>query len=166
MSEPKRGKKIKLIQGQSVLNLNGNNKKRRRPTGEDYSLCKRRNSLPDLTEIHSTEDTHDSKVTDITKTMSNIQVEASNRNMLEEIKKMEERLSEKITSNKDKEIAELEERLNNNIRNTIDASIKDALQVMQTSLCTAVQNNSTIKTHTAEIQGLKEENLRLNRKVQ
>ena len=166
MSEPKRGKKIKLIQGQSVLNLTGNNKKRRRLTGEDYSLCKRRNSLPDLTEIHSTEDTHDSKVTDITKTMLNIHVEASNRNMLKEIQKMEERLSEKITSNKDKEIAELEERLNNNIRNTIDASIKDALQVMQTSLCTAVQNNSTIKTHTAEIQGLKEENLRLNRKVQ
>ena len=162
MSEPKRGKKIKLIQGQSVLKLDGNNKKRRRPTGEDFSLSKRRNSLPDLTEIHSTKDTHESKVTDITKTMSNIQVEANNRNMLEEIKKMEERLSEKITSNKDKEIAELEERLNNNIRNTIDASIKDALQVMQTSLCTAVQNNSTIKTHTVEIQGLKEENLRLN----
>ena len=166
MSEPKRGKKIKLIQGQSVLKLDGNNKKRRRPTGEDFSLSKRRNSLPDLTEILNTKDTHDSKVTDITKTMSNIQVEANNRNMLEEIKRMEERLSEKITSNKDKEIAELEERLNNNIRSTIDASIKDALQVMQTSLCTAVQNNSTIKTHTAEIQGLKEENLRLNRKVQ
>ena len=83
--------------------------------------------------------------------MSNIQVEASNKNMLEEIKKMEERLSEKITINKDKEISELEECLNNNIRNTIDASIKDALQVMQKSLCTAVQNNSTIKTHTAEM---------------
>ena len=119
-----------------------------------------------MTEIHSIEDTHNTKVTEITKTMSNIQVEASNKNMLEEIKKMEERLSEKITSNKDKEISELEERLNNNIRNTIDASIKDALQVMQTSLCTAVQSNSTIKTHTAEIQGLKEENLRLNQKVQ
>ena len=44
---------------------------------------------------------------------------------------MEERLSEKITSNKDKEISELEERLNNNIRSTIDAFIKDALKVMQ-----------------------------------
>ena len=37
---------------------------------------------------------------------------------------------------------------------------------MQTSLCTAVQNNTTVKSHSAEIQGLKEENLRLNQKVQ
>ena len=138
MSEPRRGRKIKLIQGQSVLSLNGNNKKRRRPTGEDHSLSKRRNSLPDLTDIHSMEDTHDSKVSEITKTMSNIQVEANNISMLEEIKKMEERLSEKITSNKDKGISELEEHLNNNIRSTIDASIKDALQAMQTPLSTAV----------------------------
>ena len=98
--------------------------------------------------------------------MSNIQVESNAMNMLEEIKKMEERLSEKITSNKDKEISELEERLNNNIRSTINTSIKDALQVMQTLLCTAVQNNTTVKSHSTEIQGLKEENLRLNRKVQ
>ena len=41
--------------------------------------------------------------------MSNIQVESNAMNMLEEIKKMEEQLSEKITSNKDKEISELEE---------------------------------------------------------
>ena len=60
----------------------------------------------------------------------------------------------------------MEERLNNNIRSTIDASIKDALQVMQTSLCTAVQNNTTIKAHSDEIQGLKDENLRWSRKVQ
>ena len=86
--------------------------------------------------------------------------------MLEEIKKMEERLSEKITSNKDKEISELEERLNNNIRSTIDASIKDALKVMQATICTAVQNNPIIKSHSEEIQGLRNENLRLNRKVQ
>ena len=37
---------------------------------------------------------------------------------------------------------------------------------MQTSICTAVQNNATVKSHSTEIQGLKEENLRLNRKVQ
>ena len=37
---------------------------------------------------------------------------------------------------------------------------------MQTSLCTAVQNNTMVISHSAEIQGLKEENLRLNRKVQ
>ena len=79
---------------------------------------------------------------------------------------MEEQLTEKITSNKDKEISDLEERLNNNIRSTIDTSIKDALLVMQTSICTAVQNNATVKSHSTEIQGLKEENLRLNRKVQ
>ena len=41
--------------------------------------------------------------------MSNIQVESNAMNMLEEIKKMEERLTEKITSNKDKEISDLEE---------------------------------------------------------
>ena len=37
---------------------------------------------------------------------------------------------------------------------------------MQTSICTAVQNNAMVKSHSTEIQGLKEENLRLNRKVQ
>ena len=47
--------------------------------------------------------------------------------MLHEIKKMEERLSEKITTSKDQEITEMEERLNNNIRTTIDTFIKDAL---------------------------------------
>ena len=71
-----------------------------------------------------------------------------------------------MTSNKEKEISELEERLNNNIRSTINASIKDTLKVMQTTICTAVQNNPTIKSHSEEIQGLKNENLRLNRKVQ
>ena len=166
MSELRKSRKIKLIQGQSVLSINSNNKKRRRPTGENHSVSKRRNSLPDLTNINSVEDAQDTKITEITKTMSNIQVESNAMNMLEEIKKMEERLSEKITSNKDKEISDLEERLNNNIRSTIDTSIKDALLVMQTSICTAVQNNATVKSHSTEIQGLKEENLRLNRKVQ
>ena len=118
--------------------------------------------------MHNIEDTHQNEVSEITATMSKFQVEssASANSMLEEIKKMEERLSEKITSNKDKEISELEERLNNNIRSTINASIKDALKVMQTTICTAVQNNPTIKSHSEEIQGLKNENLRLNRKVQ
>ena len=166
MSDSRRGRKLKLIQGQSTLNISGNNKKRRRPTGENLSINKRRNSLPDLTNTHSITNTHEMKVREITATMSNIQVETTTApNMLEEIKKMEERLSEKITSNKDKEISELEERLNNNIRSTIDASIKDALKVMQTSLCTAVQTNPTIQKHTNEIRDLKDENLRLNRKV-
>ena len=168
MSEPRRGRKIKLLHGQTVLSISNKNKKRRRPTGENHSTNKRRNSLPDLSNVHNSEDIHQNEVSEITTMMSNFQVEPSNSAniMLEEIKKMEERLSEKITSNKDKEISELEERLNNNIRNTIDASIKDALKVMQTTICTAVQNNVTIWSHSKEIQGLRSENLRLNRKVQ
>ena len=168
MSEPRRGRKIKLLHGQTVLSLSNKNKKRRRPTGENHSTNKRRNSLPDLSNVHNSEDIHQNKVSEITTMMSNFQVEppTSANSMLEEIKKMEERLSEKITSNKDKEISELEERLNNNIRNTIDASIKDALKVMQATICTAVQNNPIIKSHSEEIQGLRSENLRLNRKVQ
>ena len=165
MSEARRGCRLKLIQGQGVLNITGN-KKRRRLTGDNQIVSKRRNSLPDLTDLDNIEDYQDKNISKITETMSSIQVESNAMNMLAEIKKMEERLSEKITSNKDKEITELEERLNNNIRCTIDSSIKDALQVMQTSLCTAVQNNPTVKRHSAELQGLKEENLRLNRKVQ
>ena len=168
MSEPRRGRKIKLLHGQTVLSLSNKNKKRRRPTGENHSTNKRRNSLPDLSNVHNSEDTHQNEVSEITTMMSKFQVEpsTSTNSMLEEIKKMEERLSEKITSNKDKEISELEERLNNNIRSTIDASIKDALKVMQATICTAVQNNPTIKSHSEEIQGLRSENLRLNRKVQ
>ena len=165
MSEARKGRRLKLIQGQSVLNITGN-KKRRRLTGDNQIVSKRRNSLPDLTNLDNIEDSQDKNISKITETMSSIQVESNALNMLAEIKKMEERLSEKITSNKEKEISELEERLNNNIRCTIDSSIKDALQVMQTSLCTAVQNNPTGKSHSAELQGLKEENLRLNRKVQ
>ena len=156
MSEPRRGRKIKLLHGQTVLSISNKNKKRRRPTGENHSTNKRCNSLPDLSNVHNSDDIHQNEVSEITTMMSNFQVEPSNSAniMLEEIKKMEERLSEKITSNKDKEISELEERLNNNIRNTIDASIKDALKVMQTTICTAVQNNATIKSHSEEIQGL------------
>ena len=37
---------------------------------------------------------------------------------------------------------------------------------MQSSICTSVQNIPTIKSHSKEIEGLREENLRLNRKVQ
>ena len=39
------------------------------------------------------------------------------------------------------------------------------MKVMETSLCTAVQTNPTIQKHNNEIKDLKEENLRLNRKV-
>ena len=37
---------------------------------------------------------------------------------------------------------------------------------MQTSICTAVQNNPLIQSHNQEIKGLREENFWLNRKVQ
>ena len=86
--------------------------------------------------------------------------------MLNEIIKMEERLSAQITTGKDKELSKIEERLNNNIKNTIDMSIKDALKVMQTSLNSVVEKNPTIKSHSTEIRNLKDENSRLNRKVQ
>ena len=86
--------------------------------------------------------------------------------MLREIKKMEEWLSEKITTSKDQDLSEMEERLNNNIRSTIDTSIKDALKVIQTSLNTTVENNATVISHTIELKGLRDENSRLNRKVQ
>ena len=83
-----------------------------------------------------------------------------------EIKKMEERLSEKITMSKDQEVIDMEERLNNNIRTTIYTSIKDALRVIQTSLNSYVENNPPINSHSAQLKDLRDENSRLNRKVQ
>ena len=102
--------------------------------------------------------------------LSTIQIKDTNTStsspMLEEIMKMELRLTARITTNRDKDISEMETRLNANIKSTIDSSIKDALKVMQTSLCTVVQNNPLMQSHSTEIKGLREENLRLNRKVQ
>ena len=97
MSEPRRGRKIKLLHGQTVLSLSNKNKKRRRPTGENHSTNKRHNSLPDLSNVQNSEDIHQNKVSEITTMMSNFEVEppTSANSMLEEIKKMEERLSEK-----------------------------------------------------------------------
>ena len=83
MSEPRNRWKIKLIQGQGVLSINSNNKKRRRPTGENQTVSKRRNSLPDLTNIRGVDESQDTKITEITKTMSNIHVETNAMNMLE-----------------------------------------------------------------------------------
>ena len=86
MSELRRGRKLKLIQGQSTLTISGNNKKRRRPTGDNLSFNKRRNSLPDLTNADNTANLHEKELNGITATMSNIQVEATTApNMLEEI---------------------------------------------------------------------------------
>ena len=79
---------------------------------------------------------------------------------------MEERLSAQIMTSKDKELSEIEERLNNNIKKTINTSIKDALKVMQTSFNSVVETNPIIKSHSTEIRNLKDENYRLNQKVQ
>ena len=55
MSEARKGCRLKLIQGQSVLNITGN-KKRIRLTGDNQIISKRRNSLPDLTNLDNIED--------------------------------------------------------------------------------------------------------------
>ena len=125
MSTSRRQNKIKLIQGQTTLDKT-NNKKRRRSTGENNSISKRRNSIPDSSQVYDTADTDNTELDEVTVTMSNVHIESAcnTSTMFDEIKKMEERLSEKITCNKDKEISELEERLNNNIRSMIDASIR------------------------------------------
>ena len=126
-------------------------KKRRRSTGEKTQVTKKRNLPSD-------------PILAINSTMADPKLDSNSATnaMLCEIKKMEERLSEKITTSKEHE----KERLNNNIRSTIDTSIKDALRVIQTSLNTAVENNVTVHSHTLELKGLRDENSRLNRKVQ
>ena len=174
MSSSRKSKKIKpinpeeqpqirqfILDNQSPIpNIEGSHKKKhRRSTEEGLVHSKRRNSIPDLLpqqEVALSETESDCELTD---TMSST-------NMLEEIKKMEARLGDKITENKDKEIAQMEERLNNNIKTTIDNSIKEVLQTMQASICTAVQSNLIIQQHSAEITGLKAENIWLSRKVQ
>ena len=81
MSEARRGRRLKLIQGQSVLNITGN-KKRRRLMGDNQIISKRRNSLPDLTDLDNIEDSQDKNISKITETMSSIQVESNAMNML------------------------------------------------------------------------------------
>ena len=102
--------------------------------------------------------------------MANVRVQDSTTSatnpVLEEIMKMEARLTASITTNRDKDMSEIETRLNANIKSTIDTSIKEAIQTMQTSICSAVQNNPQIKAHSIELKGLREENSRLNRRVQ
>ena len=151
-------------------------KKRRRSTGEKSQAKKRLDSpcglkSPNPSLLLDTNSNTDSQE-HIACKLSSIYMEETNSStnltspMLDEIRKMEARLTASITTNRDKEISEMETRLNANIRSTIDSSIKDALKVMQTSICTAVQNNPLIQTHNVEIKGLREENIRLNRKVQ
>ena len=105
--------------------------------------------------------TTDNKMTDTQEKTNN-----TTSIMLAEIMKMEERLATKITSSKDQGLSDMEERLNNNIRSTIDSSIKDALKVMQNSLNTTVEKNPIVHSHSMELKNLRDENSRLNRKVQ
>ena len=146
-------------------------KKRRRSTGEKPIAQKRADSVsnpPSPNKVPSELNTKDNE--QIVNKMSKIGVQdfnpSTNSPMLDEIMKMEARLTASITTNRDKDISEMEMRLNANIRSTIDTSIKEALQVMQTSICSAVQNNPQIKAHSTELKGLREENIRLNRKIQ
>ena len=103
MSTSQRKNKIKLIQGQTTLDKS-NNKKRRRSTGEKNSINKRCNSIPDSSQVYDTVDTDNTDLSEVTVTMSNIHVEsASNTSTrLNEIKKMEERLSEKLLATRTK----------------------------------------------------------------
>ena len=151
-------------------------KKRRRSTGEKSQAKKRVDSpcgpktLVSSPQLDIT--THIDNQNNIACTLSKMNMEETNSSasstspMLDEIMKMEARLTASITTNRDKEISDMEARLNSNIKSTIDTSIKNALKVMETSICTAVQNNPLIQSHKVEIKGLREENIRLNRKVQ
>ena len=129
-------------------------KKHRRSTGEKIVSPKKRNPATDQTVDPNT--MADAKTDPNSATIA----------MLREIKKMEERLSEKITTSKHQEITEMDERLNNNIRTTIDTSIKDVLRVIQTSLNSSVENNPIINSHSVQLKDLQDENSRLNQKVQ
>ena len=156
-------------------------KKRRRSTGEKSQAKKRVDSPcgPKTLASSNTEaspqqldtTTHVDNQNNIVCTLSKMNMEETNGSarstspMLEEIMKMEGRLTARITTNRDKEITDMEARLNSNIKSTIDTSIKNALKVMETSICTAIQNNPLIQSHNTEIKELKEENIRLNRRV-
>ena len=128
-------------------------KKRRRSTGEGNTVNKHQNSTPELTDI------------DTTLRNMNTTSNTEPSNMLEEIKKMEARLSETITKSKEDDLKNMEERLNANISATINNSIQQALQTMNSTVNTAIQQNPIVQSHTAELHGLREENKRLNRKV-
>ena len=156
-------------------------KKRRRSTGEKSQAKKRVDSPcgPKTLASSNTEaspqqlntTTHVDNQNNIVCTLSKMNMEETNGSarstspMLDEIMKMEARLTARITTNRDKEITDMEARLNSNIKSTIDTSIKNALKVMETSICTAIQNNPLIQSHNTEIKELKEENIRLNRRV-
>ena len=128
----------------SAENQETKSKKHRRSTGNKNPLNKKCNSVPDPL---ITAEENPNKMTD-----TPVEMLSATSTMLNEIKKMEERLSAQITTSKDKELSEIEERLNNNIKTTIDTSIKDALKVMQTSFNSVVEKNPIIQSHSTEIK--------------
>ena len=149
----------------------GDSKKRCRSTGEKPIAKKRADShnnpaSPEKIPLKTGNNTQD----EIMNKMANVRVQDSTTSatnpVLEEIMKMEARLTTSITTNRDKDMSEMETHLNANIKSTIDTSIREAIQTMQTSICFAVQNNPQIKAHSIELKGLREENSRLNRRVQ
>ena len=155
----------------STETKSADSKKRRRSTGEKPIAKKRADSSSTPRVTTSTlSSNEDSTQEEVVNKMSTIRMQDSNSGanspMLDEIMKMEARLTASITTSRDKDISEMEARLNVNIRSTIDTSIKEAMQIMQTSICSAVQNNPQIKAHSTELKGLREENIRLNRKIQ
>ena len=140
----------------STESKSADSKKRRRSTGEKPIAKKRADSIsnpPSPIKVPSESELNTKDKEQIVN--SKIRVQDSNPStnspMLDEIMKMEARLTASITTNRDKDISEMETRLNANIKSTIDMSIKEALQVMQTSICSAVQNNPQIKVHSTEL---------------
>ena len=129
-------------------------KKRQRSTGEGNITNKCRNSIPELTEVNV-----------VTSNMNTNNSSTESSTMLEEIKKMEARLSETITKSKEDDLKNMEEGLNANISATINNSIQQALQTMNSTVNAAIQKNPIVQAHTVELHGLREENRRLSRKV-
>ena len=153
-------------------------KKRRRSTGEKNKESRCKQSTPKLTEpayveVKSTLDSTNNKqeeeeaqeVTDITNTMSNVNITSLTGDatrMLTEIKEMEVRLTASIKETHDKEMSDMEERLSNIISTTIN----DAVKGIHSSLNTIVNNNPVIQAHSTEIVTLRNENTALNRRLQ
>ena len=143
----------------STETKSADSKKRRRSTGEKPIAKKRADcssNLPSTTKTLS--NNKNSTQEEVVNKMSTIRMQdlnsGANSPMLDQIMKMEARLTASITTSRDKDISEMEARLNVNIRSTIDTSIKVAIQIMQTSICSAVQNNPQIKAHSTELKGL------------
>ena len=136
------------VQEQSTAGKNNNKKKRRWSTGEKTTTNKRRNSIPDLLQLNDTAISEIKDCTEITERMTNIQVDAASTTsiMLEEIKRMKGRLSEKITANKTKDMADIEKRFNDNIKSTIDSFHQRSLRSHASIIlyCSAEQSSHPV----------------------